>query len=216
MAWLGSHFSTELESRLRDGLSTLRAVATGMGANSVSVFLVKSGRTIRNLYMWPESENGRAEVPLERALADSLQNFEGYASEESDIARFLDGAFQPGGTSFLFFSWGTERLSAAVAFGFSAPSISAGVAAGEMPAGVGLASVAAWSVYEVFRLHSELAVVNGRLGSRKLVERAKAMLQAERGLDEEQAYAHLRQLSRQRRRRMADIATDLLSSDRFP
>jgi hypothetical protein len=216
MAWLGSQFSTELESRLREGLSTLRAVSTGMGASSVSVFIVSNGRTMRNLYMWPESGKKRAEVPLERALAVTLQNFEGYASENSAIARFLAGTFQPGGTSFLFSSWGTDRLSAAVAFGFIAPPTAAGIAAGEMPAGVGLAAVAAWSVYEVFRLHSELAIVNDRLGSRKLIERAKGMLQAEHGLDEQQAYAHLRQLSRQRRRRIAEIATDLLSTDRFP
>lgn len=194
----------------------LRTIATGMGASSVSVYLVRNARTMRNLYMWPESGIRPAEAELERGLACSLQNFEGYVSENSTIARFLETAFQPGGTSFLFFSWGTERLSAAVAFGFVAPSIPAGVTTGEMPAAVGLASVAAWSVYEVFRLHSELAVVNDRLGSRKLIERAKGMLQAERGLDEEQAYAHLRQLSRQRRRRMSEIATDLLSSDRFP
>ena len=216
MAWLGSQFSTELEARLRDGLSMLRTVANGMGASSASVFLVRNARTMRNLYMWPESGIGPAEVPLERELVCSLQNFEGYASQNSQIARFLEGAFQPGGTSFLLFSWGTDRLSAAVAFGFSAPSTPESLAASEMPAGVGLTAVAAWSVYEVFRLHSELAVVNDRLGARKLIERAKGVLQAERGLDEQQAYAHLRQLSRQRRRRMSEIATDLLSTDRFP
>jgi AmiR/NasT family two-component response regulator len=163
--------------------------------------------------MWPESGLGVAEAPLERGLACSLQNFEGYASENSEISRFLAGAFQPGGTSFLVFSWGTERLRTAVAFGFMAPCTAESLAASEVPAGVGLALVAAWSVYEVFRLHSELAVVNDRLGSRKLIERAKGMLQAERGLDEQQAYAHLRQLSRQRRRRMAEVAIDVLSTN---
>src|SRR3974377_1763734 len=100
MAWPRSQFSTELESRLREGLSALRAVATGMGANSVSVFLVKDDRTMRNLYMWPESGRETAEVQLERALAGGLRNFTGYASESSPIAGFLKGAFQPGGTSF--------------------------------------------------------------------------------------------------------------------
>lgn len=85
-----------------------------------------------------------------------------------------------------------------------------------MPRTVSLASVAAWSVYEVLRLRSELVVVNERLGTRKLIERAKGMLQAERGLDEQQAYAHLRRLSRQRRVRMSEIATDLLRGSHFP
>jgi hypothetical protein len=216
MAWHGSQFSAELESRLREGLSALRAAAGEMGANSVSVFLMKDGRTIRNLYMWPESRIERAEVQLERALGCVLRNFAGYASASSPIARFLRGAFQPGGSSFLLFSWGTDRLNAAVAFGFVRSSTPEGFAAGEMPCTASLASVAAWSVYEVFRLHAELAVVNERLGTRKLIERAKGMLQAERGLDEQQAYAHLRRLSRQRRMRMSEIATDLLATCRFP
>jgi ANTAR domain len=216
MAWHQSQFSTELESRLREGLSALRAVATGMGANSVSVFLVKDDRTMRNLYMWPESGTERAEVQLERALAGVLRNFTGYASENSPIAGFLRGAFQPGSTSFLFCSWGTDRLNGAIAFGFVSSSIPEGLAASEMPSAARLASVAVWSVYEVFRLHAELVVVNDRLGGRKLIERAKGMLQAERGLDEQQAYAHLRRLSRQRRMRMSEIATDLLATSSSP
>jgi ANTAR domain len=212
----GSQISTELEFRLREGLSALRSVANQIGAKGVSVFLVKDGRTMRNLSMWPESSKERAEVQVERALGDTLRDFAGYASENTAIARFLQEAFQPGGTSFLLFSWGTNRLNTVIAFGFVASSAPVGLAASEMPHTVSLASVAAWSVYEVFRLHSELVLVNERLGTRKLIERAKGMLQAEHGLDEQQAYAHLRRLSRQRRTRMSEIATDLLRSSRFP
>ena len=206
----------EVESRLREGLSTLQAVACGMGANSASVFLVKDWRTMRNLYMWPESGTERAEAPLEQSLATTLRNFAGYVSENNAAARFLQRTFQPGGTSFLLFSRGTDRLSSVIAFGFARLSTPEGIEAGEMPCEVGLASVAAWSVYEVFRLHAELAVVNDRLGARKLIERAKGMLQAERGFDEQQAYAHLRKLSRQRRVRLSQVATDLLATWRFP
>jgi hypothetical protein len=212
----GSQFSTELECRLREGLSTLRAVAGQMGAEGVSVFLVKGGRTMRNLSMWPGSRMEGAEVQLERAVGDTLRNFAGYASEDSSVARFLNAAFQPGGTSFLLSSWGTDRLNAVIAFGFAGTSTSESLAPGEMTGTVSLALVAAWSVYEVSRLHSELVIVNERLGTRKLIERAKSMLQVERGLDEEQAYAHLRRLSRQRRVRMSEIATDLLHNSRFP
>jgi ANTAR domain len=216
MAWHASQFSNELESRLREGLSALRAVASEIGAHSASAFLVKDSRTIRNLYMWPTSRMERGEVQLERAMGDVLLNFAGYASEDSPIARFLKGAFQSESTSFLLLSWGTDRLSAAIAFGFVSASAPKGLAASELPRTAGLAAVAAWSVYEVFRLHSELVVVNDRLGTRKLIERAKGMLQAEHGLDEQQAYAHLRRLSRQRRLRMSEIATDLLATARFP
>jgi hypothetical protein len=215
MLRLGLRFCTELEFRLREGLPALRAVADEIGAKGVSVFLVKDGQTVRNLFMWPESSMEGSEVQLERALGDTLRNFAGYAKENSPIARFLKGAFQPGGTSFLLSSWGTDRLNAVIAFGFVASSTPAGLAGSEMRT-VSLASVAAWSVYEVFRLHSELVIVNERLGTRKLIERAKGMLQAERGLDEQQAYAHLRRLSRQRRVRMSEIATDLLRGSRFP
>jgi hypothetical protein len=211
-----SQLSTELEFRLREGLSALRAVAKQMGARGVAVFVVKDGRTMRNLSMWPESSKERAEVQLERALGDTLQDFAGYAPENTPIARFLKDAFQPGGTSFLLFSWGTNRVNTVIAFGFVSSSTPVGFGPSEMPHTVSLASVAAWSVYEVFRLHSELVVVNQRLGTRKLIERAKGMLQAEHGLDEQQAYAHLRRLSRQRRTRMSEIATDLLRSSRFP
>jgi hypothetical protein len=216
MAWLGSQFSTELESRLREGLSTLRAVAGGLGANSVSVFLVRNGRIMRTLYMWPEFGTERVEVKLERPPDGMFRNLAGYAAEDSPIAGFLRKAFQPGGTSFLIFSWGMDPLKTVIAFGFARASAPEGVALSQSPCAVSLASVAAWSVYEVFRLHFELAVANDRLGARKLIERAKGKLQAERGLDEQEAYAHLRRLSRQRRMRMSEVATDLLGAWRFP
>jgi hypothetical protein len=207
MAQPGPEFTTELELRLREGLPALRSVASEMGAKSVSVFLVKDGRTIRNLYAWPEPAEECVEVPLESALGDSLRNFTGYAPEKSPIARFLGGAFQQRGTSFLLSSCGTQRRNTTIAFGFLGTPIQ-----GDIPYTVRLAVVAAWSVSEVLRLEAELALVNDRLGKRKLVERAKGMLQVERGLDEQQAYEHLRRLSRQRRVRMSEIARDLLGT----
>ena len=61
--------STEMESRLREGLSALRAVARQIGATGVSVFLVKDGRTVRNLSMWPESGKAYADQQELVALA---------------------------------------------------------------------------------------------------------------------------------------------------
>jgi hypothetical protein len=216
MASQGSQFSSELEFRLREGLSVLRAVASEMGAKGFSVFLLKDRRTMRNLSMWPESSMHGAEVKLEPALGDTFGTVSGYVREESPVTKFLKAAFQQAGASFLLFSFGMDRLKTVIAFGFDESSGRISSAGSEMPCSVSLAALATWSVYEVFRLHSELVIVNERLGTRKLIERAKGMLQAERGLDEQQAYAHLRRLSRQRRMRMSEIASDLLRSSRFP
>lgn len=217
MAHDGREFAAELESRLREVLPALRAVADEMGARSVSVFLVKNGRSIQNLYVWPEAgRNYTGALQLEGGLGEALGNLTGYAPESSRVARFLDSAFQPGGTSFLLFSWGTQRLNTTIAFGFTISPTPANPLANHIPSVVQLASVATWSVYEVYRLSSELTIVNDRLGKRKLVERAKGLLQTEHGLDEQQAYEYLRRLSRQRRKRISDIARDFLGTSHYP
>jgi signal transduction protein with GAF and PtsI domain len=53
----------------------------------------------------------------------------------------------------------------------------------------------------------------GQLQARKLVERAKGILQRELGLSEEQAYLALQRQSRQRRRPMKEIAEAIILSD---
>jgi len=170
---------------------------------------------MRTVYVWPDPGREYAEVPVDRAFCDALRTA-AHAPENSPVARFLQGTFQPGGNSFLTFSAGPHRLSITIAFGFAASHQPAPLPAGDAACTVNLALTSAWSVYEVLRLHSELAVVNERLGKRKLIERAKGMLQAERGLDEQQAYEHLRRLSRQRRTRMSEVAKDLLGASHFP
>lgn len=49
---------------------------------------------------------------------------------------------------------------------------------------------------------------------RRLTNRAKAILQSVHGMSEEQAHAHLRQISRKTRRKLKDVAVDLI--DRHP
>jgi hypothetical protein len=216
MAHDGREFAAELESRLREVLPALRSAADEMGARSVSVFLVKNGRSIQNIYVWPDAgKNLAGALQLEEGLGDALRSTAGYAPESSRVARFLDTAFQPGGTSFRLFSWGTQRLNTTIAFGFTISPAPANLTS-NIPCVVKLASVATWSVYEAGRLGSELAIVNDRLGKRKLVEQAKGFLQMEHGLDEQQAYEHLRRLSRQRRKRMSDVARDVLGTSHYP
>ncbi|WP_263366507.1 uroporphyrinogen-III synthase [Edaphobacter bradus] len=66
---------------------------------------------------------------------------------------------------------------------------------------------------EMARLEGEKNVLSGQLESRKLVERAKGMLQRELGIDEEQAYRMMQKESRQRRKNMREIAEAVILSE---
>jgi signal transduction protein with GAF and PtsI domain len=66
---------------------------------------------------------------------------------------------------------------------------------------------------EMARLESELSQLSEQLETRKLVERAKGILQRELGLTEEQAYLTLQRESRQRRKPMRGVAEAIVLSD---
>ncbi|HEY8616099.1 ANTAR domain-containing response regulator [Phenylobacterium sp.] len=61
------------------------------------------------------------------------------------------------------------------------------------------------------QLRDELAKAKADLASRKTIERAKALIMQQRGLDEPAAYALLRRLSMETHRAMAVVAADLLA-----
>jgi uroporphyrinogen-III synthase len=63
------------------------------------------------------------------------------------------------------------------------------------------------------RLETENSELSDRLESRKVVERAKGVLQREFGLDEESAYRAMQKESRQRRKSMREIAEAILLND---
>jgi uroporphyrinogen-III synthase len=63
------------------------------------------------------------------------------------------------------------------------------------------------------RLENENSELSERLETRKLIERAKGVLQRELGISEEQAYLTLQKHSRQRRRPMKEVAEAILLSD---
>ena len=63
-------------------------------------------------------------------------------------------------------------------------------------------------------LREQLARTEQRLASRKVVERAKGLLQERLGFTEEEAYLHLRDLSRRRRTPMREIAERLVENSR--
>jgi uroporphyrinogen-III synthase len=66
---------------------------------------------------------------------------------------------------------------------------------------------------EVARLEEEVTQLSDRLESRKLVERAKGVLQRDLRLTEEEAYVMIQKQARQRRRSMREISHAILLSD---
>lgn len=66
---------------------------------------------------------------------------------------------------------------------------------------------------EAARLGGEISQLSEQLETRKLVERAKGILQRELGLSEEEAYLALQKQSRQRRRPMKDVAEAIVLSE---
>ena len=63
------------------------------------------------------------------------------------------------------------------------------------------------------RLDSEVAKLTGQLETRKLIERAKGILQRDLGLTEERSYLKLQQESRRRRMPMKQVAEAVVLSD---
>ena len=65
---------------------------------------------------------------------------------------------------------------------------------------------------EVVALEREVGDLSGRLEARKLVDRAKAVLQADRGMTEAEAFRHLQRRSMDERRSMRSVAQELLEA----
>ena len=94
--------------------------------------------------------------------------------------------------------------------------VSAYVVDGLRPARVRPIVNAAITRYHAFaRLRSELHETRGALADRRDVDRAKAMLMTRRGMDEDAAYRALRDRAMSERKRIGDVARDLLEAARF-
>ncbi|MES2144876.1 MAG: ANTAR domain-containing protein, partial [Pseudomonadota bacterium] len=59
-------------------------------------------------------------------------------------------------------------------------------------------------------MRAELLATKAALEDRKIIDRAKAILMKARGIDEEAAYALLRKTAMDQKRRVADIASQLV------
>ncbi len=100
--------------------------------------------------------------------------------------------------------------------GLAQAAVEAGVAAYVVD---GLARNRIWPVLEVAmsrfqlmqQLRADLAKAKADLASRKVVERAKALLMKERGLEEEAAYRLLRKLAMDSCRPIGAVAADLMA-----
>lgn len=66
---------------------------------------------------------------------------------------------------------------------------------------------------ELARMETEKAEMQRRLETRKLMERAKGILQKRMGLDEETAYLTLQKMSRQKRKPLREIAEAIILSE---
>jgi uroporphyrinogen-III synthase len=66
---------------------------------------------------------------------------------------------------------------------------------------------------EMARLESEKSALSGQLESRKLIERAKGLLQRDHNVEEEEAYRMMQKESRQRRKSMREIAEAVILID---
>jgi len=131
------------------------------------------------------------------------------ADTRSDVAHFWsragDAAHRQSPAIFVH-----RAQTAAIVFGFTDPAS----ASASLPEGVAseldLIALAFWSAHEVGKLRAEVKAANARLAGRKLVERAKGVLQTERGITEESAYAYLRGQSRRRRITLTKIAEEVI------
>lgn len=66
---------------------------------------------------------------------------------------------------------------------------------------------------EMARLENEVTQLSDKLASRKLIERAKGIMQRELGISEEEAYATIQKQARQRRKSMKEISEAILLAD---
>lgn len=70
------------------------------------------------------------------------------------------------------------------------------------------AAIARFHMFQ--KMRAELTATKAALEDRKIIDRAKAILMKARGLDEEAAYALLRKTAMDQKRRVADIAQQLV------
>jgi len=201
-----------LERALDDASSGLKLAATEMGAEAVTVLFCE-GSNVEITYAWhsiPPTPQKRQLPTISAAHCDVLKKTAGPAEAGSPVAQILRDFIAPRSQSFLLFTWRMQQRVVTVAFCFAATQPPNRQAPDAVLEKISLIGLATWSVKEIAGLRSQLKTVNNRLAGRKLVERAKGLLQIDKGISEEGAYEHLRRLSRKRRITLAALAEEVV------
>jgi hypothetical protein len=194
-----------------EGQIALDRVLYDTEALSASVLLIESGKGVRVLYHWPERWNANSALHCLGTPLERLAELPRCVEAGSPLGALLS-SMAPGAGSFLLFSSEARQTGAVVVLGFTDAVALQAAARAEVSAAANLVALATCSAHEAHRLRRELATVSERLGQRKLIERAKGLLQRQQGLSEQQAYEHLRTLSRRRRISMGEAAQSMLRS----
>jgi hypothetical protein len=197
----------------------LQRTAIGVGAEFIALLDAAGSRLEVTCFRAgsrqraPERLSFPSNGPLAGALGRSaVARISVVAAVGSPLATVLRSTISEHSQSFLLFPWeGNQRvITGVIGFAESDPPVS------QVPDAVlenlNLLGWATWSAKEIGRLRGELRIVNERLAGRKLVERAKSALQAERSISEEQAYECLRSLSRKRRITLAKLSAEILGA----
>jgi hypothetical protein len=195
----------EPEEILEKSLAGLKRASTELGAAALAV-LVAEGCSVEVAYP------AAAPLVIGAELRDELTGASGSIPAGTALAAFLAAQVTAGAISFLLFPWRTQRRIVTIVFGFAEDRPPLDSVPPHTAEKINLAALAAWSAREIARLRAELSAVNRQFAGRKLVERAKGILQTEQGMSEQQAYELLRKMSRQRRIAMAKLAEDLIGS----
>jgi hypothetical protein len=195
----------EPEEILEKSLAGLKRASTELGAVALAV-LMAEGCSVEVAYP------AAAPLVLGTDLRDGLIAASGAITAGTALAAFLTSQVTAEAISFLLFPWRTQRRVVTIVFGFAESRPAFDSVPPHIAEKINLAALAAWSAREIARLRAELRVVNRQFAGRKLVERAKSILQTEQGMSEQQAYELLRKMSRQRRIAMAKLAEDLIGS----
>jgi hypothetical protein len=206
--------ASTLARSLDSASSGLSRAAVELSAD-VAAVLFADGPRVEITYFWNRTGGS---APTQEIL-DPQQEFSaavgkrsGAVESGSPLAQLLCDSISPTSRSFLLFPWRARRRVVTVVFAFAAPEPPYHRVPEALAENLSLFGLATWSVKEIGRLHAELKTMNGRLASRKIVERAKGVLQVERGLSEQEAYEYMRGASRRRRIPLAELAQEILGA----
>jgi hypothetical protein len=204
--------ASTLERALDTASSALNRASIELGAVDVAVLLAGSPQ-VEITYFWSSSGAKAPVQPFSAIQQERLRaakSVSGSVESGNPIAQILREILSPDCQSFLLFPWQVHHKVVTVIFSFAAPVPVFRRVPDRIAESLDLVGLATWSVKEIVRLHTELKTVNSRLAGRKLVERAKGVLQVEQGLTEERAYEYMRGVSRKRRITLTQLAEEVL------